>query len=266
MQNGWVKLHRKLLDSLIFSSEKGLKIWIWCLMRAGHKNNKFLLGRQRINLKSGQFIMGGKKTEEELEIARTTIYYWIDFLMREGMIDIKKTNKYTIITIKNWDKYQQVDIKSTSNDTTDGHQMDTNKKDKNNKESIALSYEEPPKDTYKTKAKIFKQLGIPYNPPKRTTSQKLVWDTELLARYIKDKSMEILRTEVYIRQSDAGKGWQSLKRAIKEFGLEKCKEQCDKYLVSEKCEKFGADVSIMFSEHSLNMGTKKIKNQGGWNN
>lgn len=78
--------------------------------------------------------MGGIKAEETLRIARTTIYYWLNFLKDEGMIDIKKTNKYTIITIQNWDEYQNVDIKKTSNVTSDGHQMDTNKnikKDKN---------------------------------------------------------------------------------------------------------------------------------------
>lgn len=96
-------------------------------MRANFEKNEVLIGREKITLKRGQFLMGGIKAEEMLKIARTTIYYWLDFMEREGMVDIKKTNKYTIITIKNWDDYQSVDIKKTSNDTTDGQQMDTEK-------------------------------------------------------------------------------------------------------------------------------------------
>jgi DNA-binding PadR family transcriptional regulator len=101
-------------------------------MRANFENKEVLIGRQKIKLFKGQFIMGGIKSEEILKIARKTIYYWLDFLDKEGMIAIKKTNKYTIITIKNWDEYQQVAIKCPSNDTTNAHQMPTD----NNKEEL----------------------------------------------------------------------------------------------------------------------------------
>lgn len=133
MKQGWIKLHRKLLENPIFNSEKGLKVWIWCLLSANHQENFCVIGRQKLLIKKGQFIMGGIKAEQLLGIARTTIYNWLNFLQKEGMIDIKKTNKYTIITIPNWDKHQenghQIDNKLTSKK----HQIDTNKKDNKEK-------------------------------------------------------------------------------------------------------------------------------------
>jgi len=126
----WFKLYRKITDSLIFQNEKGLKIWVWCLCKAGYQEKEIIIGRQKIHLDKGQFLIGGIKAEETLKIARTTIYYWLKFLQDEKMVDIKKTNKYTVITILNWEQYQGVDIKSTSNVTSDGQQMDTNNKDK----------------------------------------------------------------------------------------------------------------------------------------
>ena len=114
-EDGWIKLHRKVIRSSVFDNEKCLKIWIWCLCKASHKEKIVLLGRQKISLKKGEFIMGGITAEETLKIARSTIYYWLSFLEAEGMVDIKKTNKYTVVTILNWDEYQEVDIKSTSN-------------------------------------------------------------------------------------------------------------------------------------------------------
>ena len=145
MDNGWIKLHRKLLENPIFDSEKGLKIWIWCTLKANHKDNFVIFGRKKLLVKKGQFIMGGIKAEEVLKIARTTIYYWIDFLQKEGMIDIKKTNKYTIITIQNWDKYQDVDIKKTSNVTTSGQQVDTNNKGENERmKETTIADKNPP--------------------------------------------------------------------------------------------------------------------------
>ncbi len=131
MNNGWIKLHRKIIDSVVFKNEKCLKIWIWILSKANHKQNETIIGRQKITIKTGQFIMGGIKAEQVLDIARKTIYYWLDFMEREGMIAIKKTNKYTIITIPNWDKYQEVANKCPSNDTTNAHQMPTNNNDNN---------------------------------------------------------------------------------------------------------------------------------------
>lgn len=125
----WIKLHRKIVDSLVFHNEKCLKIWLWCLCKAGYTKKTIVVGKQKVLLKKGEFVMGGFTAEETLNIARTTIYYWLDFLKREGMVDIKKTNKYTVITILNWDEYQELDIKWTSN----RHQMDTNNKDNKDK-------------------------------------------------------------------------------------------------------------------------------------
>ena len=118
-------------------------------------------------------------------------------------------------------------------------------------------YLEPPKETFNTKKKMYEKLGIPYKTPKRTDNQKLAWDTETLAHYVKDKAMELHRVEVYINKSESGKGWKALKRAVKEFGLEKGKEISDHYLNSDKFTKFGADIGVMFSEHSINMFLQK---------
>ena len=102
MEQGWVKLHRKLLESLTFENEKCLKIWIWCLLKTNHKDKKCLIGRQKIVVKKGQFIMGSIKSSEKLQLAKSTLWYWLEFLEKEGQVEIKKTNKYSVITIKNW--------------------------------------------------------------------------------------------------------------------------------------------------------------------
>ena len=52
------------------------------------------------------------------------------------MIGIKKTNKYSIITIKNWDKYQEVGNKTESNQESNKKQIRTNKNEKNEKKYI----------------------------------------------------------------------------------------------------------------------------------
>jgi len=134
---GWIKLHRKLIESTIFSSEKGLKIWVWCLLKANHEDNQVFKGRNKINIKAGQFITGRDIAKQELEMAVGTIWFWLDQLEVERLIERHATNKYTVITILNYIEYQKEDSKLNANSTTDRTQIErrltTNKNDKNDK-------------------------------------------------------------------------------------------------------------------------------------
>lgn len=97
---GWVKLHRKLIDSLVFKNEKCLKVWIWCLLKANHQENTTMLGRSKIDIPKGSFIMGSHTAKDTLEMAVSTIWYWLRFLESEGMVEIKNTNKYSLVKLK----------------------------------------------------------------------------------------------------------------------------------------------------------------------
>lgn len=48
---GWIKIHRKLLESNVFDNEKALKVWLWCLLKATHKDQKPIIGLQIVKLK-----------------------------------------------------------------------------------------------------------------------------------------------------------------------------------------------------------------------
>ncbi|MCA9730924.1 hypothetical protein KC799_02265 [candidate division KSB1 bacterium] len=106
MLKGWIKLHRKLLDSVVFQNEKGLKIWIWCLLKATHKHQSFLIGRTKVDLHPGEFVCGSNKATAELGIAKTTFWNWLHFLEQEGKVGLKKNAKFTLVYIKNWERYQ----------------------------------------------------------------------------------------------------------------------------------------------------------------
>jgi len=163
MNKNWIKLNRKLLDSDVFKNEKLLKIWIWILLKANHKENTFLLGRQKLTINKGQFAMGLNKSSENLDLAKSTIHYWINYLEKIGKVKLKKTNKYTIITILNWDLYQGVELQKNSKRTL----KETNKKErrmnKNEKEvSIAetSSAEKKIKNLLDDKQKHIKIIGL----------------------------------------------------------------------------------------------------------
>ncbi|HZK28129.1 MAG TPA: hypothetical protein VFD00_11405 [Thermoclostridium sp.] len=113
MDNGWIKLHRKLLDSEIFASQIGLKIWLWCLMKASHKKRfipiKIGKGERTVTVVKGSFIFGRHSAEKELNINGSTVYKWIHKLQDMDMVNIESNNHYSIITICNYESYQDVD-------------------------------------------------------------------------------------------------------------------------------------------------------------
>lgn len=133
MDNGWIKLHRKILYNPI--AKNGLYAWLWIvlLLKAGHREDKFMWNGGILDLKPGQFITGRKKLSIETGISQTTIERILEFLESQQQIGQQKTNKYRLITILNWEDYQLEDNKRTTN----GQQTDTIKKYKKIKKNTS---------------------------------------------------------------------------------------------------------------------------------
>ena len=135
MQNGWIKLHRKLLDSAVFQNAKLLKVFLWALLKAAHKEHEVLVGRQIVRLKPGQFIFGRNAAAAELNMAPSTVYDYILLLQSGGTISIKSGNKFSVVTVENWSLYQSEDENSGSKpgnkSATNRQQIGTNNNNKN---------------------------------------------------------------------------------------------------------------------------------------
>ena len=102
----WLKLNRSILTSSVFDNPKLLKVWIWCLCKASHKEREQVVGRQIEHLHEGQFIFGRKVASRELNMAESTVYRYILQLKQLGNVSIKTNNKYSVITVENWRLYQ----------------------------------------------------------------------------------------------------------------------------------------------------------------
>lgn len=134
---GWIRLHRKLLDNPISKNPKYSWLWVVLLLLANHEENEFLLGNQLIKVRRGQFITGRKQLSKQSGIKEGTVETILDFLEIQHQIQQQKTSKYRLITIINYDRYQpvqQVKLQQIDNRlTTELQQNDTNNNDKNEK-------------------------------------------------------------------------------------------------------------------------------------
>ena len=124
----WIKLYRKILESPIFENEKALKVWIWCLVKATHKEREQLVGKQIVHLDKGQFVTGRKKASKELKMKERTVYDYFKLLEELHMIRINSNNKFSIITIEKWGNYQVEELlnqqQTNNNATTTQHKQE----------------------------------------------------------------------------------------------------------------------------------------------
>lgn len=128
---GYIKLHRKTLNSRAFVHEKTFKIWIWCLLKANFMTKWVNLstgkGTMEVNVKRGQFIFGRNKAAEELNIKASTVNLHMKKLIKMGNICMDCNNQYSMVTICNYDSYQNgsyIDV--TSNEQPTDNQRTSN--------------------------------------------------------------------------------------------------------------------------------------------
>ena len=106
----WLKLYPKILDSRVFSDEKCLKLWIWCLCKANYKVGYF----QGQEVGPGSFVTGKFTGSEECEISTSAWYRGIEKLVEWDMITKTSNHHWTTISICNWQTYQQSEQPRTS--------------------------------------------------------------------------------------------------------------------------------------------------------
>lgn len=130
---GYIKLHRSLLDWEWYNDSVVKDVFLHLLLSANHKDNKY----KGIEIKKGQLLTGRLKLASDLNLTEMQIRTALKKLKSTNEITIKTTSKYSIISIKNWDKYQQDNQQNnqqiTNKQPTNNQQITTNNNEKNDK-------------------------------------------------------------------------------------------------------------------------------------
>lgn len=129
----WIKLHRQFRESPYYTNSSAVHVWLECLLRASHAPREMFFRRGRITLQPGQFVMGRDEFSKSIGMSPSTAWYWLLQFESDSMVDIKKTAKGSIVSLKNWTTYQGVDSTLDIKKTANKQQKDTNKKVKNDK-------------------------------------------------------------------------------------------------------------------------------------
>ena len=133
INGNWVKLFSKFMNWEWYKDSNTKDLFIHCLISANWKDGKF---EGRV-IKRGSFVTGRKKLAEELGMSEQQIRTAIKHLISTNEITISATNKYSVITIVNYELYQQVNQQNnqqlTNNQPTTNQQLTTIEEYKNNR-------------------------------------------------------------------------------------------------------------------------------------
>lgn len=115
-----------------------LSLFLYCLTHANIEERERMW--QKVGV--GELVVGRKKLAQELKMSEQSIRTAISHLISTNEITIRVTNRFSIITVVWWEKYQSRDLevtnkstsKLTNNQPTANQQLTTLKEDKEEKE------------------------------------------------------------------------------------------------------------------------------------
>ncbi|MEW6429579.1 MAG: hypothetical protein AB1568_16280 [Thermodesulfobacteriota bacterium] len=109
-RQGYIKLHRKLLDNGIFKNPNLVQFWVYCLLKASHKEHTVMVGYQEVVLRPGEFLFGRKATAQELGQSEKVVRTSALIAAKIGLIRAtQRASKYTVYSVVNWSTYQDVE-------------------------------------------------------------------------------------------------------------------------------------------------------------
>ena len=150
MSTGWIKLNRSIQENWLWEEKPFDKksAWIDLLLMANHKNNKFPLGNEIIEVEQGSFITSEIKLMNRWGWSKTKLRNFLKLLESEKMITKVVDRKKTTISIVNYKVYQGSEDQEKTTEkpqenqekTIEKPQEDTNKNDNNEKNENNIIY------------------------------------------------------------------------------------------------------------------------------
>ena len=136
---GWISLHRKILENPILNRSRvysPFEAWIWLLLKANHKDNKFMLGSELITVKKGDMVTSQKKLCRQFRWGSTKLRNFLKVLQKDKMLLLKTNTQSTHITICNYETYQDSQTANNTQTKRKQHTDNTRTTTNNNVDNV----------------------------------------------------------------------------------------------------------------------------------
>lgn len=236
---GWIKLHRKLLENPLMRRPSWAWLWVVLLLKANHKETSMIWNGKLLVIKEGQFVTGRKELSEQSGLPESTVEDILKYLENQHQIQQQKETKYRLITIINWNEYQEPDTESNNKATTKQQQSDTNNNDKKDK-----------KDSFSKEKHFGYEIVEPLNKEAEASSfkEKAKPENNRIRQYFRQECKKALGES----PPDSVAAASIVARALKRLTEKQCKEKIDYWLTGTHSDQKLLSITACFSDNEVN--------------
>ncbi len=199
---GWLKLYRSIQNHWLWEDKPFSRgqAFIDLLLMANHKDNKILFNGELIEVKRGSRITSLRQLSEAWGWSTKKTKKFLELLEKDNMITVKSDNKKTLVTIENYEVYQEVGNTEETQEKHQGNSGETQRKNKRNSKEIQKKTNKNDKERYKND-KERKEGEEEESPP---TSPRFYPSPihELLASYLSEVCYKTFFENAYIEEEN----------------------------------------------------------------
>jgi len=122
-QQGWIKLHRQILEWEWYSDNNCFRVFLHLLLKANHKEKRF----KGIELKVGSIVTSRDLLARETGLSSQQVRTALNKLISTNEITSVTSSQGTILQIVSYEKYQIATNEITNEQPTDNQRVTTNK-------------------------------------------------------------------------------------------------------------------------------------------
>jgi len=130
---GFIRIWRKIWDNPLSRKPIYLSIFLYILSHANYEDKDIIWNNKKVKIKRGSYIGSISEIAEHFKISKGTVYYVLEYLKVERIVERRSTGKFTLFTVLNYDDYQKVERQSENKLNTNKTQIETTNNYNNNK-------------------------------------------------------------------------------------------------------------------------------------
>lgn len=215
---GFICLDRRIFGSSVAHDPLLFKVWVWAICKAAWRDHPVVYRAETIPVKRGSFIFGRKAAAAELGCTVRSLRTRIEILQKLENLTLKTTNRFSVITVCNYDAYQlplrendpQTAQETASRRPADGQQTATTEESKESKQRKEVKTQDPPRGKgFDELLAAWNSLGGPFphcrpTDKRRAAAKVRLGDEWWCANY--PAAMEIMKASPWHR-GENDRGW-----------------------------------------------------------
>ena len=213
---GFIKIQRSLLEWRWYHHSAMVHLLIHLLLRANYADKEWGL----LTIKRGQLVTSRFSLCQETGLSDKVVRNSLQKLVKTGEIEMKATNKYTLITVVKYNEYQgflnMEGQQQADNRPTEDHQRATTKENKEMKKG----------EEWASPLSLFPEMVLPALPEESEI------DFSEFERFFNEKVSGTSIPKI-CRLQASSKRQASLKKLAREFGADRLREVVEKAIQSE---------------------------------